>query len=140
MRASLLTGLLGLVPVSVVMPAAALAQDSAAGERLFRTRCASCHALEAGQNRIGPSLSGVIGRAAGAAEGARYSQGLRDLAVAWDTARLDAFLANPRAMVKGTTMTVSVPGEADRAAIIAYLAEAAVPPAEPAPSPSRSAR
>ena len=98
----------------------AVAQD-AAGERLFRTRCASCHSLEAGQNRIGPSLSGVIGRRAGSVEGARYSQALRDLAITWDAAQLESFLANPRGMVKGTTMTIAVPNANDRAAITAYL-------------------
>lgn len=109
--------------LTVVSPARA--QD-ANGERLFRTRCATCHSLEPGQNRVGPSLAGIVGRMAGSVEGARYSQGLRDLGIIWDAARLDSFLANPRAMVKGTTMTVSVPNPADRAAITAYLQ--ALPP------------
>ncbi|MBS9478168.1 c-type cytochrome [Ancylobacter radicis] len=99
----------------------ASAQDAATGERLFRTRCASCHSLEPGQNRIGPSLNGVIGRQAGSVEGARYSAGLRDLGITWDAAQIDTFLANPRAMVKGSTMTISVTNAADRAAITAYL-------------------
>ena len=97
------------------------AQD-AAGERLFRARCASCHSLEAGQNRIGPSLKGVIGRKAGSVEGARYSAGLRDLGITWDAAQIDRFLANPRAMVAGTTMAIAVTSAAERAALTAYLA------------------
>lgn len=96
------------------------AQD-AAGERLFRARCASCHSLEAGQNRIGPSLNGVIGRKAGSVEGARYSAGLRDLGITWDAGQIDRFLANPRAMVAGTTMAIAVTNAADRAALTAYL-------------------
>lgn len=104
----------------LVLAPAAGAQE-ATGDRLFRTRCASCHSLEPGQNRIGPNLSGIIGRKAGSLEGARYSQGLRDLGITWDAAQLDSFLANPRAMVKGTTMTVAVPNPADRAALIGYL-------------------
>ncbi|WGD29184.1 c-type cytochrome [Ancylobacter sp. WKF20] len=104
----------------LVLAPAAGAQE-ANGDRLFRTRCASCHSLEPGQNRIGPSLSGIVGRKAGSLEGARYSQGLRDLGITWDAAQLNSFLANPRAMVKGTTMTVAVTNAADRAAIIAYL-------------------
>lgn len=106
--------------LSVLAPPAG-AQDAATGERLFRTRCASCHSLEPGQNRIGPSLSGVIGRKAGSVEGARYSQGMRDLGITWDAAQIDTFLANPRAMVKGSTMTISVTSAADRAALTAYL-------------------
>jgi cytochrome c len=106
---------------ALLMPEAAAAQDAAAGERLFRTRCVSCHSTQAGQNRIGPHLSGVVGRKAGTVEGARYSPALRDAGVTWDAAQLDTFLSNPRAMVPGTTMTVAVPGAADRAAIVAYL-------------------
>lgn len=112
----------GMVGLSVLAtPPLAAAQDVTMGERLFRQRCAACHTVEAGQNRIGPSLAGVGGRKAGGVEGARYSQGMRDLGVAWDAARLDTYLANPRAMVPGTTMTIAVPNAADRASIIAYL-------------------
>jgi cytochrome c len=98
-----------------------MAQDAAAGERLFRSRCGSCHSVEPGQNRIGPHLDDVIGRKAGTAEGARYSPGMRELGVTWDAAQLSTFLANPRSMVPGSTMTVSVPNEADRSNIISYL-------------------
>lgn len=102
-------------------PLPAAAQDAAAGERAFRTRCASCHSLEPGQNRAGPSLAGVIGRKAGSVEGARYSQGLRDSGITWDAQSLDGFLADPRKAVPGTSMTVRLADAAQRAAIIAYL-------------------
>ena len=108
----------------------ATAQDAAAGERLFRTRCGSCHTVQPGQNRIGPSLAGVVGRQAGSVEGARYSQGMRDLGVTWDADQLATFLANPRVMVQGTTMTVSVPNQADRSNIVAYLQSLEHPPTE----------
>lgn len=104
-----------------LIPVAAMAQDSAAGERLFRTRCGACHSIEPGQNRVGPSLSGVFGRKAGSVEGARYSAGMRELDVTWDAPQLETFLTNPRAMVKGTTMTVTVPRAEERQAIAAYL-------------------
>ncbi|MFD2141211.1 c-type cytochrome [Ancylobacter oerskovii] len=99
----------------------ASAQDAAVGERLYRQRCSSCHSIEAGQNRIGPSLAGIVGRKAGSVEGARYSQKMRELDVTWDAAQLETFIANPRAMVPGTTMTVSIANAADRANIAAYL-------------------
>ncbi|MGF6228030.1 cytochrome c [Inquilinus ginsengisoli] len=102
-------------------PLPAAAQDAAAGERAFRTRCATCHSLEPGQNRAGPSLAGVIGRKAGSVEGARYSQGLRDSGITWDAQSLDGFLADPRKAVPGTSMTVRLADAAQRAAIIAYL-------------------
>ncbi|MCB4767922.1 c-type cytochrome [Ancylobacter sp. Lp-2] len=107
---------------AALMPGPAFAQDAAAGERLFRQRCASCHTVQPGQNRIGPTLSGLVGRKAGSVEGARYSPKMRELDVTWDAARIDSFIANPRAMVPGTTMTVSVANAADRANITAYLA------------------
>lgn len=110
------------VCIVLMMPGSANAQDVAAGERVFRQRCGACHTVQPGQNRVGPSLSGIVGRQAGSVEGARYSQGMRDLGVAWDAARLDTYLANPRAMVPGTTMTIAMPNAADRANIIAYLA------------------
>lgn len=97
------------------------AQDAAAGDRLFRQRCVACHTVQAGQNRIGPHLSGIVGRKAGSVDGVRYSQGMQDLAIAWDAAQLDAYLANPTAMVRGTTMAISVPNAAERASIVAYL-------------------
>ena len=99
----------------------ASAQDVATGERLFHQRCGACHTVQAGQNRMGPHLAGVVGRKAGSVEGVRYSQSMRDAAITWDVVQLNGFLANPRATVPGTTMTVAVPNEADRANIVAYL-------------------
>lgn len=100
---------------------AARAQDATAGERLFRTRCGSCHSVEPGQNRIGPSLAGIVGRKAGAVEGARYSPALRGTDITWDAAQLSTYLANPRGLVPGTTMTISVTNANDRTGIVAYL-------------------
>ena len=111
--------LLALTPLAVAPQARA--QDAAEGERLFRSRCASCHAMAAGQNRIGPSLAGVFGRAAGGVEGARYSNALREAKLTWDAETLDRYLANPRGVVPGTTMTIAVANAEQRGAIIAYL-------------------
>lgn len=97
------------------------AQEAAEGERLFRSRCASCHAVAAGQNRIGPTLAGVFGRAAGSVEGARYSQAMRDSGITWDDESLDRYLSNPRGTVSGTTMTVALANGEQRGSIIAYL-------------------
>jgi len=35
--------------------------DSEAGKKIFE-KCAVCHTAEAGKNKIGPSLFGVVGR------------------------------------------------------------------------------
>ncbi|WP_432612802.1 c-type cytochrome, partial [Mesorhizobium mediterraneum] len=81
----------------------------------------ACHSLEPSQNRAGPHLSGVVGRTAGSVEGARYSAAMRESDIVWDGGTLDTFLAAPRQIVPGTSMTVGVPNAAQRAAIIGYL-------------------
>ncbi|HXV23008.1 MAG TPA: c-type cytochrome [Alphaproteobacteria bacterium] len=75
--------------------------DSAKGERLFRA-CAACHTTEPGRHLTGPSLAGVFGRTAGTEEGfRRYSDALKSADLVWDETTLDAWLANPRALVPG---------------------------------------
>jgi cytochrome c len=39
------------------------AGDAAEGEKAFK-RCAACHSLEAGKNKVGPSLHMIVGRKA----------------------------------------------------------------------------
>ncbi|AZN98306.1 c-type cytochrome [Mesorhizobium sp. M9A.F.Ca.ET.002.03.1.2] len=109
-----------LAAACLLLPAAASAQQ-VNGERLFRQRCGTCHSLEPGQNRVGPHLSGVIGRTAASVEGGRYSAALRESGIVWESGTLDAFLTAPRQAVPGTSMTVGVPNAAQRAAIIVYL-------------------
>jgi cytochrome c len=95
--------------------------QEADGERLFRQRCSSCHSLEAGQNRAGPSLAGINGRTAGSAEGARYSPALRNSKIVWNAETLDRFLASPRQFVPGTTMSIGITNEAQRQALVKFL-------------------
>jgi cytochrome c len=98
------------------------AGDVAAGKAQFTQRCSSCHSLDAATPLLGPHLDGVVGRAAGSATGANYSRAMQSAKFAWSVARLDAFLANPSAVVPGTTMPVNVPEPQVRTDIIAYLA------------------
>lgn len=98
----------------------ATAQD-VDGARLFQQRCATCHSVEAGQNKAGPHLSGLIGRPAGTVEGATYSNAMRSSGITWDSQTLDTFLTAPGRMVGGTRMTVAIPNATQRAAIIQYL-------------------
>jgi cytochrome c len=115
-----------LTSAALFLPAAASAQQ-VDGERLFRQRCSACHTMDSGQNRVGPHLSGVVGRTAGSVQGARYSAAMRESGIVWDAQSLDTFLAAPRQMVQGTTMTVGLPNAEQRAAIIAYLQGAGAP-------------
>lgn len=116
-----LSGIAALAATMALAPVSALASDAADGERQFRARCGACHSVEAGQNRVGPHLSGLIGRAAGSVEGARYSAALQESGIVWDPARLDEYLANPKRTVPGTTMPVGLTNDAQRANVIEYL-------------------
>ena len=50
-----------IVALLLLGPTSALAADPAAGQKIFQTQCGICHAVAPGQNRIGPTLFGVVG-------------------------------------------------------------------------------
>ncbi len=85
------------------------------------TQCQVCHQTAPGQNGIGPSLAGVFGRKAAAVSNFSYTAGMRSSGLSWNEANLDRYIANPSAVVPGTTMAVGSLSDADRAAIIDYL-------------------
>lgn len=107
--------------VAAASPAPAAQDPAAEGGRHFRARCASCHGTAEGQNRVGPHLAGVVGREAGSVEGARYSAALKESGIVWDPVTLEAFLANPRKAVPGTTMAVGLTDADQRTQVIEYL-------------------
>lgn len=105
------------------LPASAHAQaaDAAKGKTLFM-RCAICHAVEPGKNKLGPSLSGMFGRKAGTVPGFTYSPAMKSSKIVWDDKAVDAFIAKPTAVVPGTRMAFpGLSNPADRASLIAYL-------------------
>jgi cytochrome c len=79
----------------------------AAGERAYQ-KCYSCHSLEGPDATTqGPSLRGIVGRAVAAEPGFAYSPALRAYAARqrrWDREALDAFIADPQAVVPGNEM------------------------------------
>ncbi len=75
----------------------------------------------------GPTLVGVMGRKAGTSPHYGFTQALKDSGLVWNTEALGAYLAEPSRAVPGTTMPGTVPGEGDRADVIAYLATLLVP-------------
>ena len=99
----------------------ALAADPAAGEKIFKAQCGICHAVVAGQNRVGPTLFGVVGRPAGSVPGFNYTTDHKKLGITWDAATLDKYLTNPRAMVPDTSMVYAgLKNDAERADLVAY--------------------
>ena len=106
-----------------------------AGERAFTLRCAGCHGAIGSQTpTLAPKLAGIVGRAAGTAEG-RYSTAMTASGITWSRERINAFLAAPTVIVPGTRMAVGLAPPAQRTAVIAYLAATAPPSPAPAPSP-----
>jgi cytochrome c len=101
---------------------AALADgDAEAGKKVFN-KCKICHTLEAGVNKVGPSLAGVVGRPAGTGEGFKYSEAMAGSGLTWDAATIDQYLADPKGFVPGNKMAfVGLKKEEDRANVIAYL-------------------
>lgn len=100
--------------------------DAAKGEKVFR-KCQACHAVgEGAENKVGPVLNGLLGRAVAAGEGFDYSDALAAKGaegVVWDEDTLEAFLEKPRDWAPGTKMSFAgLRKEADRENVIAYLA------------------
>ena len=88
---------------------------------MFATHCAVCHATEAGQNKIGPSLAGIVGSKSGSVPGFEFSAAMKNADITWDDASLDKYLANPIGFIHGTKMFVNLPSGSDRENVIAYL-------------------
>ncbi|TPG38302.1 cytochrome c family protein [Sphingomonas koreensis] len=95
--------------------------DAAAGKTDFIT-CTTCHSIDAGVNKIGPSLHGVVGRKAGIIPGYSYSDANKNSGITWTPEKLFQYLENPQRVVPGTKMTfVGFPDPQKRADVIAYL-------------------
>ena len=116
--------LMVLAGVLFAAPVLAADGDPAAGKKAFDSRCGTCHSLDISARKMGPYLTGILGRKAGAVEGFRYTEALKNSGLTFDQATLDAFLANPRKTVPGSAMVIGVPDAKTRADIIAYLASA----------------
>jgi cytochrome c len=92
-----------------------------AGEKVFK-KCKVCHALEAGKNKIGPTLHGLFGRKAGAVEGYKYSKAMIAADVVWADETINEYIKKPKEFIKGTKMKFGgLKKVDDRKNLIAYL-------------------
>ena len=90
--------------VFAAMTGAALAQDVAAGEKVF-AKCKACHQIgETAKNAVGPVLNGLMGRKTGSVEGFNYSDANKESGLTWDEATFKEYIRNPKAKIPGTKM------------------------------------
>ena len=113
--------ILALSILSSMDAGSAVAADVEAGKTAFK-KCALCHTTEAGKNKIGPSLFGIVGRKSATLENFNYSEAMKKFDHTWDEGTLDEYLADPRGTVPGTKMIFpGIRDKAERDDVIAYL-------------------
>jgi len=114
---------LALAILAVVLASPAHAQSDDAGQLLFNNACRTCHSMKEGDNRLGPSLGGVVGRKAGSVAGYAYSPSMKNSGVTWDEGTLDKFIANPDEVVHGNNMKpfTGISDAGQRQEIVAFL-------------------
>ena len=91
---------------------------------LFLNQCGICHSVRQGDGpRQGPNLFGVVGRRAGSLPAFKYSTGFAGADWVWDAPRLEVWLTNPQAVIKGSVMTYRQADPSVRQTIIDWLKE-----------------
>ncbi|MFB0612854.1 c-type cytochrome [Aurantiacibacter poecillastricola] len=94
---------------------------AASGPPAAFSTCGVCHSVAPGENRIGPTLAGVVGRQAGSVPGANYSPAMQDATITWNESNLRRYILDPNAVVPGGSMPDPGVDAAQTNAIIAYL-------------------
>ncbi|MFN4039184.1 MAG: c-type cytochrome [Erythrobacter sp.] len=108
-------------PAAATAGFAGMTTDAKAGERVFAL-CRSCHVLDEGVNRVGPSLYNIVGRKSGSVAGFNYSDANKNSGVTWTTDVLFEYLEDPKGFMPGTKMAFpGIKNPQDRANLIAYL-------------------
>jgi cytochrome c len=92
------------------------------GAKIFK-KCLSCHSINKnGNNKIGPKLYNVVGRATGFISDYKYSKVLSSYSKNWSFEELNGFLLKPSKWIKGNKMSFAgLKDDKDRASIILYL-------------------
>ena len=110
--------------IVIALPAGASAQDADAGKKIFK-KCAPCHSVGPGaKKKVGPQLNGLVGRAAGAAEGFKYSNAMKDSGITWDQVSFIEYITSPKKRIPGNKMIFpGIKDELDREDLFAYVSQ-----------------
>ena len=100
---------------------ASLTGDPTSGKSAFM-QCRTCHVVDPGMNRVGPSLANIVGREACSVPGFRYTDANANSSIIWTEAKLFQFLEKPQRVIPKTKMIFAgMPDAQKRADVIAYL-------------------
>ena len=102
-----------------VVTLALSADDSARGKDVFERRCGGCHALD--NDKEGPRLRGVYGRASGSVSSFKYSDALKNAHITWNAESLEKWLTDPEKVVADNDMAFHLEKADERRDVIAYL-------------------
>ena len=110
--------------VAMAFSQTAFAGDAAKGKKVF-AKCKACHTMKAGNNKLGPSLHGIMGRKAASVPKFRYSKAMKASGLTWDDDTMRKFLAKPKKFVKGTRMSFAgIKKQKQMDNLMAYIKEA----------------
>jgi len=120
-----LSTLIVLATLFAAPSAPVLAQDAAAGEKVF-AKCKACHRVGPdAKNAVGPILTGVVGRATATVPDFKYSEAMAAKGAeghVWTPEELAIYLENPKAAIPGNKMVFAgLKKPEDVANVIAYL-------------------
>lgn len=115
-------------PAETAAPAGGVAALMAAadlkkGKSTFM-QCMACHSLkpESEPGKMGPTLHGVIGRAAGSVPGFKYSDAVANSGKTWTVEEIDHWLEKPSQYLPGNKMVfMGLKNPQDRANVLAYI-------------------
>lgn len=122
---TLLTTMALSLSLSLTTGAAFAEGDVKAGKKVFK-KCKACHTVKPGKNKVGPSLHGILGKAAGSVEGFKYSDAMAGSGLTWDEETFTTFMKDPKGTVPGSKMVFrGLKKDKDIVNLIAYLVDEA---------------
>jgi cytochrome c len=90
--------------------------------RQLAVPCWSCHDFYGEQNKVGPYLSGIVGRRIASARGFYYSEAFRSVSLVWTPQTLRAYLQNVTGFIPGSSMVFpSIVNARDAEAVVFYM-------------------